>query len=73
MGSLLFRDYDAQMVAANGGKFVQNTELKPKDFYTDVLSLIVKLQRGDIDGFVLDQYTFAYAQKVCMSETTLAS
>ncbi len=60
VGSLLYRDYDAHMITQNGGKLVQNTDVNATDFYTDILHLIKKLKLGNIDGFLLDQYTLAY-------------
>ena len=59
VGSLLFRDYDAYVVASNGGKLEWNRGEgeEPKSFETDVLMLVDRVRNGHLDGFVMDRYT----------------
>ena len=59
-GALLYRDYDHIMTVKNGGMVVQNEESETVDFTQDVVNLLSKLKRGDIDGFVLDETTLGF-------------
>ena len=55
VGTLRFRDYDSYVVSSLGGYCHYNTDAT--DFFTDVRSLLNKLRKKEIDGFLLDRYT----------------
>ena len=59
VGALLFREYDAMIIADNGGYAVHNTQKEAyKDFYADFLILVHMVELGHIDGLAVDQYTY---------------
>ena len=55
VGTLRFRDYDSYVVSTHGGYSQYNTDAT--NFSSDVLGLVNKLRREEIDGFLLDRYT----------------
>ena len=60
VGVLKYRDSDAALVVSEGGMVV---ETEGWNFYSDVLSLMQKLRRSEIDGMVLDKYTLMYTKE----------
>ena len=63
VGCLEYRDYEAFMIAKNGGLMFTTPFLgyeKPETLTVEdeIIFLIDKLRKKEIDGFVLDQYTF---------------
>ena len=60
IGSLLYRDYDAMMVAQNGGLLypLKTPTPEPVDFFEDAFVMIDNLRRKKIKGFVMDLFTY---------------
>ena len=58
VGSLQYRDYEQLIIAKNGGVLVETEGI---DFYSDLILLIEKLQKKEIDGFLLDKYTLHFS------------
>ena len=58
----MFIDYDAMMIGENGGVAHQNVDdyHAYDDFYTDFLILVERMERGEVDGVAVDQFTFTY-------------
>ena len=59
VGALWSRDYDAHLIAQYGGNIIWNDE-DYIDIPDDILQLILKLKRYEIDGFILDKWTCEY-------------
>ena len=70
VGALLYRDYDAHLIARHGGNIIRNDEDYP-DVLDDILQLILKLKRHEIDGFILDKWTFEYYTYVLSEEADI--
>ena len=77
IGALMYRDYDAYVVAKIGGKIVQNVDFQsrlfgspssnfrePVDFYEDAFQLIEKLRKKEISGVILDRYTLWHLKTI---------
>ena len=61
VGSLLFREYDALMIAQNGGKAVRNADnMSYSNTYMDFMNLVQKLEKREIDGIAVDQFTMMF-------------
>ena len=59
VGVLKYREYDMYVVAQRGGIAV---EYSSGDFVYDLVGLMEKLQKKELDGFVLDKYTLSFAE-----------
>ena len=63
VGVLKYRDYDASLVAREGG--VVKEAHDASNFHMDILTLIRMLRMKEIDGMVLDKYTLKYTIGLC--------
>lgn len=60
VGMMKYRDFEGYVTALLGGRKV---EVDVDDFHELIAKLIMKLQRDEIDGFVLDKRTFYYISR----------
>lgn len=66
VGVLKFREYDASIVAKEGGAVLES---KGFDFESDLLELITMLKNKQVDGIVLDKYTLRLSTGMLQNET----
>ena len=64
IGVVKYRLYDASVVAKHGGILYES---KTADTTHGVRELLVKLKQGEIDGLLLDKYTYLYMYRMFKS------
>ena len=61
VGVLKYREYDASIIAKNGGNLIESSGW---DFQSDTLQLIAMLRKKEIDGVLFDKYTLSYVSTI---------